>query len=111
MKTSQQMIASGLLGCAALLAVGHVYAEDDLDLCRGGYKMLLMTPGECKGYLREIRAAQAREDFAAVLDLQGWHTELLIERSQACPCRSKPAAMHSVRMTNGGQQFAFSSWY
>ena len=57
--------------------------------------VLQMTPGECRGYLRELKAAQARADHMAVLDLQEWHTELLIERSRACSCQLKPATMRS----------------
>ena len=100
MKNSPRVFKTGLLGCAAMLVFGNVAANDDLDICRAGYKSLLMTPVECKSFLRELRAAQARSDHMTVLDLQEWHASLLIERSQACPCQTKPATMHRVRMTS-----------
>lgn len=103
MKTNPSVIKTGLLGCVALLAFGNVAAaSDDLDICRAGYKSLLMTPVECKSFLRELRAAQARSDHMAVLDLQEWHASLLSERSQACPCETRPAPMYRVRMTSNG---------
>lgn len=105
----QRIIATALLGGTALLVGGHAHADDDLEACRAGYKVLLMTQGECRGFLRELRAAQARADVAAVLDLQEWHTELLIERSQACPCRPEHAAMRRVGGSPNGQQLAYSS--
>lgn len=109
MKTNQRAIKTGLLGCAALLVFGNVAANDDLDICRAGYKFLLMTPVECKSYLRELRSAQTRSDHLAVLDLQEWHASLLIERSQVCPCHTKPAPMHRVRMSsNSVPQTAYS---
>ncbi len=109
MKASQKKFAAAVLGCAALFTGGSGYAGDDLDTCRAGYRTLLMTPGECRGYLQELGAAQARSDQLAVLDLQEWHTELLIERSQACPCELKPAAMARVRADMAGQpRLAFS---
>lgn len=104
MKANPRKITTGLLGCAALFAVSNVAAADDLDICKAGYKVLLMTPGECRGYLRELRTAQAKSDHMAVLDLQEWHTELLIERSQACPCRPTSASMRS----NSQSQSAYS---
>lgn len=110
MNASQRLMAAGVLGGAALFAGNGAHAEDDLDVCRAGYKVLLMTPGECRGYLRELRAAQARADHVAALDLQEWHTELLIERSQACPCRPEPAAMLSARPSAAHPtQLAYSS--
>jgi hypothetical protein len=110
MKAYQRMIATALLGYAALVAGGNVYAGDDLEICQGGYKELLMTPGECRSYLIKLKAAQARADHLAILDLQEWHTELLIERSQACPCQTEPAVMHRVStMGNSRPQYAYLS--
>lgn len=100
MKASQRKYvrsAMGLLGGIALLATHAVRADSDLEVCQGGYRILLMTSGECRAYLDEVRAAQARADYAAVLDLQEWHTELLIERSQTCPCRPNKVAGQSNR--------------
>jgi|GEM_PF-6876178 len=111
MKASQRMIATALLSGSALFAGSNVYAATDLDACKAGYKVMLMTPGECQGYLRELRAAQARADQMAVLDLLEWHTELLIERSQACPCRPEPAIMQSLRKNGPSTQVAYSAKY
>lgn len=115
MKTNSIAIKHGLLGCIAMFAMGNVAASDDYDKCRAGYKTLLMTPGECKMYLKQLRAAQARSDHMAVLDLQEWHTQLLIERSQACPCHNKPASMRSIsnmRMTSTSlPQSAYTTQY
>lgn len=108
MKTISRKIAVGLFGCAALFAGSNVTATD-LDICRAGYKVLLMTPGECQGYLRELRTAQAKLDHMTALDLQEWHAQMLIERSQACPCQLKPATMRSARMISNSQsQSAYS---
>ena len=112
MRTNPRKVATSLLGCTALFAVGFASANDDLDVCRAGYKELLMTPGECRGFLRELRAAQARADHMTALDLQEWHTQLLYERSQACPCRSKPATMRRVGMVSNYQsQPVYSTRY
>lgn len=111
MKISLRMIASALVGSTVLLAGGNVHAATDLEECKAGYKMMLMTPGECRGFLRELRSAQARADHLAVLDLQEWHTELLIERSQACPCRSKPAIMQSMHKDGPSAYVAYSGKY
>ncbi len=97
MKASQRRFVMGLLGCMALFSTHSVRADSDQDACRGGYKVLLMTPGECRTYLHDLRAARARADYAAALDLQEWHTELLIERSQSCPCRSDDIAIRYDR--------------
>ena len=112
MKANPRKITTGLLVCAALFAASNITAADDLDVCKGGYKVLLMTPGECRGYLRELRAVQAKSDHMAVIELQEWHTQLLIERSQACPCDLKPASMRSARMVSNSQsQPAYSIRY
>ncbi len=104
MNTNQRKVMAGWLGWAALLVSPLASADDDLDICRAGYKSLLMTPVECRAYLKELRAAQSRGDHMAVLDLQEWHTSLLIERSQACPCWTKPAAMRGARQVSSRPQ-------
>jgi hypothetical protein len=111
MTISLRMIASALAGSTVLLAGGNVYAATDLEECKAGYKMMLMTPGECRGFIRELRSAQARGDDLAVLDLQEWHTELLIERSQSCPCRAEPAIMQSIRKNGPSAHVAYSGKY
>jgi hypothetical protein len=111
MKSSVRMIASALIGSSIYLAGGNAYAATDLEECKAGYKMMLMTPGECHSFLRELRSAQARADHLAVLDLREWHTELLIERSQACPCRAEPATMQSIRNNSPSAHVAYSGKY
>lgn len=85
MKPIQRLIAISALACASLTAGSGALAAD-LESCRGGYGMMLMTPSECKTYLDHLQEVRARADRLAELELQEWHTTLLIERSQACPC-------------------------
>jgi len=85
MKSIHRIIIVGALACASLTAGTGALAED-LESCRGGYGMMLMTPSECKTYLNQLQYVRARSDSLAELELQEWHTALLIERSQACPC-------------------------
>ena len=85
MKPIHRIIAIGALGCAALTAGSSALAQD-METCRGGYRMMLMTPSECKAYLNQLQEARARADRLAELDLQEWHTSLLIQRAEACPC-------------------------
>ncbi|MCA1977751.1 MAG: hypothetical protein LDL19_00800 [Thiobacillus sp.] len=96
MKASQYKFAVSLFGCMALLVAHSSRADSDLENCKAGYQVLLMTPGECRTYLNDLRAAQALADYGKVLELQEWHAELLIERSQACPCRPNKADMRQV---------------
>lgn len=106
MKAGKRSITAILLGGIAMFASFGARADTDLDVCQAGYKVLLMTQGECRSYLRELRAAQDKADHAAVLDLQEWHATLLIERSQACPCQLKPVAMRAVGSGNLSRQVA-----
>jgi hypothetical protein len=85
MTAIQRIIAISALACASLTAGSGALAED-LESCRGGYGMMLMTPSECKIYLKQLQEVRTRADSLAELELQEWHTALLIERSQACPC-------------------------
>jgi hypothetical protein len=85
MKPIHRIIALGALACASLTA-GTAALAEDMETCRGGYGMMLMTPSECKTYLNQLQEVRARADSMAELELQEWHTELLIQRSQACPC-------------------------
>jgi hypothetical protein len=85
MKPIQRLIAISALACASLTTGSGALAAD-LESCRGGYGMMLMTPSECKTYLDHLQEVRARADRLAELELQEWHTALLIERSQACPC-------------------------
>jgi hypothetical protein len=93
MKPIHRIIALGVLGCAALTAGSSALAQD-MDACRGGYSILLMTPAECKAYLDQLQEVRSRSDRMAELDLQEWHTALLIQRAEACPCRvGKPVVL------------------
>lgn len=85
MKSIHRIIAVGALACASLTAGTGALAED-MEACRGGYGMMLMTTSECKTYLDRLQEIRAHADSLAELELQEWHTALLIERSQACPC-------------------------
>jgi hypothetical protein len=85
MKPIHRIIVIGALACAFLTA-GTAALAEDMEACRGGYRMMLMTPSECTTYLNQLQDVRARADSMAELELQEWHTELLIQRSQACPC-------------------------
>ena len=98
MKPIQRIIAIGVLGCAALTTGTSALAQDT-DVCRGGYPMLLMTPAECQAYLKQVGEVRARSDRMAELDLREWHTSLLIERAEACPCRKGIQIVLSQRPT------------
>lgn len=86
MKPIHRAVTIGILGCLALAAGSSALAEDG-DACRGGYPILLMTPAECQTYLKQLDEARASADRLAELDLLEWHTALLIQRAQACPCQ------------------------
>lgn len=92
MKKITRIVALGILGCMVTTAASNALAQDSDD-CRGGYRMMLMTPAECQAYLQQLKEVRARSDRLAELELQEWHTALLIERAEACPCR---AAEHFV---------------
>jgi hypothetical protein len=87
LKTLTQSVAMAVLGCAAL-ALSAPALADDTDECRGGYRMLLMTPAECGAFLKQLEAVRASGDALGELELREWHTALLIERAEACPCRA-----------------------
>ncbi len=98
-----------LLALTGLSAASPALAGSELETCQGGYSQLLMTPGECRTYLRELRAAESRADFAAMLEWQAWHSELLIERAQACPCHARQADLRQpvgrdARLAASGQR-------
>jgi len=87
MKKIRQIVALGMLGCLATTVASSALAKEP-DECRGGYRMMLMTPAECQAYLQQLQEVRARSDRLAELELKEWHTSLLIERSEACPCRA-----------------------
>jgi hypothetical protein len=87
MKKIRRIVALGMLGFLATLGASSALAQDSDD-CRGGYRMMLMTPAECQAYLKQLKEVRARSDRLAELELQEWHTALLIERAEACPCRA-----------------------
>jgi hypothetical protein len=97
MKTFSRIVVTGVLGVAALLTGASVQAADDVDTCRGGYSIMLMTKAECRTYLKNLKDVRARADRMAELELREWHTELLIERAEACPClRGQPRGQPRV---------------
>jgi len=87
MKAIQRIIAIAALGGAAL-TTGTPALALDREECRGGYRIMLMTETECNAYLQQLKDVRARSDRLAELDLQEWHTSLLIQRAEACPCRA-----------------------
>jgi hypothetical protein len=87
MKTLNRPIAMAVLGCTALAMAVPALAADT-DECRGGYRVMLMTAGECEAFLKQLEAVRASGDALAELELREWHTALLIERAEACPCRA-----------------------
>lgn len=107
MKTFSRIVATGVLAFATQLTGTNVHAKDDVDTCRGGYRIMLMTKAECRTYLKKLKDMRARSDRMAELDLREWHTELLIERAEACPClRGQPRGQPRVmgERTVGNQQ-------
>ena len=92
MKVNKKVSLVGLLlALTGLAAPLSAQAGADVETCQAGYRELLMTAGECRAYLRDLRAAEARADLSAMLDLQEWHAELLIERARRCPCHAARA--------------------
>ncbi|MGK2953527.1 MAG: hypothetical protein ACSLEZ_14250 [Thiobacillus sp.] len=98
MKPVHRIIAIVTLGCAAMTAGTSAQAEDTAT-CRGGYSMLLMTPEECQRYLDQLKEVRARSDRMAELELQEWHTALLIQRAEACLCQEGTPILLSQRRT------------
>jgi hypothetical protein len=77
-----------------LMIVSVAAHAADRETCRGGYIMMLMTPSECSIYLNKLKDAQARSDKMALLELREWHTALLIQRAETCPClRADPVVI------------------
>lgn len=85
MKQMSRIIALGVLACVGLFSGASAQAED-VEACRGGYTIMLMTPAECRIYLKQLKDVHARADKTAELELREWHTELLIQRAETCPC-------------------------
>lgn len=97
MNTNLKNAALALLGCMVwMMGSGARADEAGHALCQGGYSEMLMTPGECQYYLENLSAAERRADKVAVLNLNEWHTALLIERSQLCPCQASAAPMRRL---------------
>jgi len=109
MKNIRRIVALGMLGCLAATGASSALAQD-ADDCRGGYRMMLMTPAECQTYLQQLKEVRARSDRLAELELREWHTSLLIERAEACPCR---AGEHVVlyQRVSGAQRPRKSQFY
>jgi hypothetical protein len=100
MKPIHRAVSIGILGCLALAAGRSALAEEG-DTCRGGYPILLMTPAECQTYLKQLGEVRARSDRLAELELLEWHTALLIQRAEACPCQQgKPVVLSQRAAAN-----------
>ena len=74
-----------LMAAAASTPPLHAAAGDEA-LCRGGYAFTLMTPAECRSYVRQVKTLRARGETRALDELSRQHAELLRERAAACPC-------------------------
>ncbi len=85
MKSASRFVM-GVAGFLSLLGSVVAHAADDRETCRGGYSMMLMTSSECSIYLGKLKDAHARSDKMALLELREWHTALLIQRAETCPC-------------------------
>lgn len=73
------------LAAAMMAPQLHAGASDEA-LCRGGYAFTLMTPAECRSYVREVKSLRARGEARALDELTRQHEALLRERAAACPC-------------------------
>jgi hypothetical protein len=72
---------------AAATVAPHLHAgAGDEALCRGGYAFTLMTPAECRSYVREVKTLRAKGETRALDELTRQHEALLRERAAACPC-------------------------
>jgi hypothetical protein len=98
MKPVHRIIAIVTLGCAALSAQASGQTEDTAT-CRGGYRMQLMSPAECQNYLKQLKEVRTRSDRMAELELQEWHTTLLIQRAESCLCQEGTPVVLSQRRT------------
>ncbi len=96
MRSTRRFVVLAALATASLGASGSVRA-DSLEACRGGYAQLLMTAAECRGYLAQLAALRARGDRLGELELREWHTALLIQRAEACPCQKGRALPLTAR--------------
>jgi len=87
LEDGMKQLMAGLVFLAALTsAPGLLAAGPDEALCKGGYPVLLMTPQECRQYVRRVKSLEARGQTEAVHALQRQHAELLHERAAVCPC-------------------------
>ncbi|MEQ1593064.1 MAG: hypothetical protein ABL892_11850 [Thiobacillaceae bacterium] len=98
MKKTGLLARLTLAACTALMAPSPAQAQD-VEACRGGYSVMLMTRTECTTYLKQLKDAQIRADKTAELELREWHTQLLIDRAETCPCQhdqNKTLAIRTV---------------
>jgi hypothetical protein len=96
MKKTSLLTRLSLAACATLLAAGSAQAQD-FEACRGGYSVMLMTRTECTTYLKQLKDAHIRADKVAELELREWHTQLLIERAETCPCQHDQTKTLAIR--------------
>lgn len=87
LKTKTERLAAGVMFLTGLLSTAEVLAtEPDKSLCRGPYPIMLMTDGECRLYLDEVKVLRSKGQLRKLAILQQQHTEQLNERAVACPC-------------------------
>ena len=86
-ETKIERLAAGVMFLTGLMSTAEALAtEPDQALCRGPYPIMLMTDGECRLYLDEVKALRSKGQFQKLAILQQRHTEQLNERAVACPC-------------------------
>jgi hypothetical protein len=87
LKTKTERLAAGVMFLTGLFSTAEVLAtEPDKSLCRGPYPIMLMTDGECRLYLDEVKVLRSKGQLRKLAILQQQHTEQLNERAVACPC-------------------------
>ncbi len=97
MKKFSQLLTVLIISCAAFAATTSHAQAQDTEACRGGYSIMLMTRTECTTYLKQLKDAQIRADKMAELELREWHTQLLIDRAETCPCQHSQNKALTIR--------------
>lgn len=75
----------GLAALLVLTAAAQAMAADR-ELCKAGYAVMLMTEGECQGYLDKRKSFHKTGDLAGIQQLDAQVQNELMERALACPC-------------------------
>lgn len=97
---------TAVTGAILLLASGGAFAAGTADsgetrVCQGPYPVLLMTAGECRAYVRQMRFLETQGQAAKLAEWKRQHDRLLEERARACPCASDPRSQDPVLVVAG----------